>query len=94
METGSGFFACPEEMHGALRQALEKAPIRKAAVVDKLKSEMLKIDIEASTNLLFELWAACRRCGNLPQAWLMALLVPLHKKGEQDAIGLRGVHET
>ncbi len=61
------FFACPEEMHGALRQALEKAPIRKAAGVDKLKNRNAQIDIETSTKLLFELWAACGRCGNLPQ---------------------------
>ncbi len=46
------------------KKALEKAPIGKAAGVDAIKSEMLKIDMETSTNLLFELWAACGRAEN------------------------------
>ncbi len=48
---------------GLFDKRWKKAPIGKAAGVDAIKSEMLKIDMETSTNLLFELWAACGRCG-------------------------------
>ncbi len=61
-----------------------EAPTRKAPGIDEVKAEMLKLDVELSTSMLFELWSACGRSGRLPRAWLKALLVPLHKKGPYD----------
>ncbi len=45
---------------------------------------MLKLDLDLSTDILCELWAACGRCGTLPQAWVKTILVSLHKKGEHN----------
>ncbi len=51
---------------GLFEQALEKAPIGKAAGVDAIKSEMLKIDMETSTNLLIRTMGGMRGgCGKL-----------------------------
>ncbi len=52
-------FECPPEMRSAIFRAIEKAPTRKAPGFDEVKNEMLKIDVDLSTELLCELWAAC-----------------------------------
>ncbi len=78
------YFTCPPQMREAIKRAIEKAPTRKAAGIDEVKTEMLKVDTEMSTNLLYEIWDACGRCGGLPSSWMKALLVPIYKKGDQD----------
>lgn len=55
-------------------------PNREASGLDEVKAEMLKVDVEGATDLIFQLWAACGGCENLLVAWLKALLIPLHKK--------------
>ncbi len=77
---GKVFFTCPEDMRSAIRDAIENSTTRKAPKSDHVKSEILKIDTELSTELLLELLKACGRCGTLPRPWLKALPVPLHKK--------------
>ncbi len=74
-------------MRPAITDAIEKAPTRKAPGADQVQSEMLKIDTELNTQLFHEQWKACGRYGTLPRPWLKALLVKLHKKGEQDNPG-------
>ncbi len=53
----------PHKMREAIKRAIEKAPTRKAAGIDEVKTEMLKVDTEMSTNLLYEIWDAWGRCG-------------------------------
>ncbi len=60
---------------GTGKIAYEKRPRR-----DEIKAELLKVYSELSTEIIVELWNACRRCGELPAHWQKALLVPIHEK--------------
>ncbi len=50
------YFTCPHKCEKPIKRAIEKAPTRKAAGIDEVKTEMLKVDTEMSTNLLYEIW--------------------------------------
>ncbi len=64
---------------------MKKAPTRKAAGIDEVKTEMLKVDTEMSTNLLYEVWGCMWTAAwGFQSSWMKALLVPIYKKGDQD----------
>ncbi len=49
-----------------------------------MKSEMLKTDIELNSEIIMELWKACRGFGEAQMSWQKALLVPIHNKDRMD----------
>ncbi len=77
-------FSCPPEMRSALRESIQRSQTRKAPGIDKIPTEMLKTDIDISTELTYEIWAACGRCKRIPAEWNKAILVPIHKKGPHE----------
>ncbi len=77
---GQCLFEAPGELGLLIREALEKSPTQKAPGEGEIKTEMLKVDSQLSTEIIIELWNACGRCGELPAHWQTALPVPIHEK--------------
>ncbi len=74
-------FSWPLETWSALRESIQCSLTRKAPGIDKITTEMLKTDIDISTELMYEVWAACGRCKRIPVEWNKAIFLPKHKKG-------------
>ncbi len=51
------------------------AALRTASETDEAKTEMLKVDIKLSTEVIIELREACGRSGEIPVHWKKAPLV-------------------
>ncbi len=61
--------------------AIRASPNRKAAGLDALKNEMLKVDLNLSTRLILASWEACGLLDIAPLLWTKTALIQIYKVG-------------
>lgn len=64
-----------------IAKAICEVPARKAPGIDHLRGEMLHPIVESLTPVLTALFRLCWRCSHTPEAWRIAQIIPIHKKG-------------
>lgn len=65
-----------------IERAIMDSPNKKATGRDEVFVEALKLIPYEAALAVTSLWAACGKCGYLPEEWPLILLFPLYKKGE------------
>lgn len=85
---------CPFDVN-LVQNAINNLPIRKAPGIDHLRNEMLRPIQHLLAPVLLELFRLCWRWSYTPQAWRIAQVVPIHKKGNpSDANNYRPISLT
>ena len=62
-------------------KAISQVPTRKAPGIDHLRGEMLRPIVEPLAPVLAAIFRLCWRWSHTPEAWRIAQIVPIHKKG-------------
>jgi len=65
-----------------IKQALKELKRGKAAGVDNILPEVLKVDLDITANMLHPLFERIRNEGKMPNDWKCGLLIKIPKKGD------------
>jgi hypothetical protein len=85
---------CPFDVN-LIEDTINHLPIKMAPGVDHLRNEMLRPIQHFLAPVLLELFRLCWRWSYTPQAWRIAQVVPIHKKGNpSDANNYRPINLT
>lgn len=75
-------FIVPEDMKEGIREIIKRSKRNKSPGVDGVHNEMLKIEMDLSTELILELWRLLGRTNDYPKERGRGLLTPIYKKVE------------